>query len=258
MTFKILISTVDDKFLNRAYTPPADFLIINQLINKESSDYSKLNLFSYKEKGLSKSRNRAIEHCNSDIALISDDDVIYVKNIQEILMKAFEENPEADIITFQIKTPEGKFFKNYKYIPFMHNIKSLMKVSSIEIALKVDSIRKNNIKFDENFGLGSRFPTGEEIIFLTDALKKGLKIKFLPITIAYHKKESSGGNFKNNISLIKAKGAMFYRIFGSKGYLISLIFALKKYKLSNYSFFKFYKLMLEGIKEYKGIINDKK
>ncbi|RXJ95887.1 hypothetical protein CRU94_04550 [Arcobacter sp. AHV-9/2010] len=250
--FKTLISTMDDKFLNRKLALPFNHLIINQLVNKQTSDYQQDNLISVMEKGLSKSRNRALEHCTSDIALISDDDVEYVDDLEYIILKAFKENPDADIITFQVKTPDGEFFKdNYKDKSFYHNQKTIMRVSSVEIAFRVDKIKKNCIKFDEDFGLGTNYPTGEEAILLSDALKKGLKILYIPLPIVIHPKESSGGMFKNNPKLLEAKGAMFFRIFGLSGYFISFLFAIKKYKMSNNSLLGFYKLMLQGIKEYK-------
>lgn len=258
MNFNILVSTMNDKFmLRKDIVLDKKYLIINQVNDNYKSNYKASNIFSIKEKGLSKSRNKALELCDGDIALISDDDVEYVENLQEIIIRAFEENRDADIITFQIKTPDEKLFKeNYKIFQFTHNIKTIMRVSSIEIAFRVKSIKENKIKFDEKFGLGTNYPTGEEAIFLYGAMKKGLKIIYVPIPIVYHPKESSGGMFKNNPILIKAKGAMFYRIFGIKSYLISLLFAYKKYKMSNYSFFEFFSYMLEGIKKYK--IGDKK
>ena len=252
MKFRILISTTDDKFLERTYSPPADYIIVNQLLNKEKSSYSENNLFSYKEKGLSKSRNRAIVHCNSDIALISDDDVEYLENLEEIIKKTFEENPNADIITFQFLKDENTLYKkNYKKEKFWHDIYSLARVSSVEIAFRVDKIKNKNITYDENFGLGSTFPTGEEYIFLADALKNGLKILYVPIPILIHPDESSGGQFLDNPLLIESKGALFYRIFGLKSYFITFIFALKKYKIANITLIQFYKLMLQGIKKYK-------
>ena len=135
-------------------------------------------------------------------------------------------------------------------------MKSIMKVSSIEIAFRINSIKIKNLKFDEKFGLGTNNPTGEEAIFLSDALKQGLKILYIPLPIVFHPKESSGGMFKDNPKLIRAKGAMFYRIFGIWGYLVSFLFALKKYRMSNYKFFKFLTYMLEGINKYKKEINN--
>lgn len=250
--FKILISTVDDNFMKRNYLFNFKCLIINQLINIDKSTYKFNNLHSFKEKGLSKSRNRAIELCDSDIALISDDDVKYIDNIDNIITNAFKENPNADIITFQIKTPENQLFnENYKSSKFTHNIKTIMSVSSVEIAFRTQSIRTKNLLFDEKFGLGTKYPTGEEAIFLNDAIKKGLKVIFLPIPIVLHPKESSGGMFNNNPDLIKAKGAMLYRIFGNISYLVSILFAIKKFKISNYSLIEFISYMYDGIYCYK-------
>lgn len=251
---QILISTTDDKFFitNKKYKQ--SFIIINQLINIHESKYNHKNLFSFKEKGLSKSRNRAIELCDSDIALISDDDVVYSDEIEKIISKAFKENSEADIITFQfLKDDNTLYKKNYKKEKFWHDIYTLARVSSVEIAFKVDKVKNKNIKYDENFGLGSIFPTGEEYIFLSDALKNGLKILYIPIPILIHPDESSGGQFIGNPLLVESKGALFYRIFGIKSYIISLIFTFKKNKLAKLSFIEFYKLMLKGIKKFKNL-----
>ncbi|GAB6888638.1 glycosyltransferase family A protein [Desulfothermus okinawensis JCM 13304] len=255
MKFKILISTTDDKFFKRNYTPPADCLIINQLINIDKSYYDLPQVFSFKEKGISKSRNRALEVSDCNIALISDDDVTYVPNIEEIIKTAFKNYTDADIITFQIKTPTGELYKNYKTKPFNHNLRTIMRVSSIEMAIKVNSIKKVGIKFDQNFGLGSKYPTGEENIFISDALSKRLRIMYIPIPIVVHPKKNLVKIFNHNPKLIQAKGAVFYRIFNKTGYLVSFLFALKNYKYSKYSFWEFYKIMLKGIHDYKLEVN---
>jgi len=251
LDFKILISTVDDAFLERKYHPNCSCIIINQLIKLNKSKYNLENVFSFKEKGLSRSRNRALELCHCDIALLGDDDVTYIDNIEEVIKKAFKENPDADIITFQATTPTGKLFKNnYKNYPFVHNARSIMRVSSIEIAFRVASVKRVGLKFDEDFGLGSRFPTGEEVIFLHDAIKRGLKAIYVPTPIVSHPKESSGAELSNP-KLLKAKGALFYKLFRKEAHLVSLLFTLKKYKKSNYSWLHFYKLILRGIDDYK-------
>ena len=126
-----------------------------------------------------------------------------------------------------------------------------MKVSSIEIAFRRDRIIQNKLYFDLRFGLGSDFPTGEEVIFLSDALKMNLKIKYIPKVIVIHPAQSSGGAYTNNPKLIQAKGAMFYRIFGFWGYFISILFAVKKFNSSNYSLLNFFMLMIKGIRSFK-------
>jgi len=76
-----------------------------------------------------------------------------------------------------------------------------------------------------------------------------LKLLYLPTPIVIHPQESSGAAF-NDAGLIQAKGAMLQRIFGIKSYAVSLLYAAKKYQMSGFSLFHFYKLMLQGAREY--------
>jgi hypothetical protein len=251
MKYQILISTIDDNFLKRNYSMGYNHLIINQLVNKKSSNYIQDNLFTFKEKGLSKSRNKAIKYSNAVICLISDDDLEYKDNIDSAITEAFKNNPEADIITFQIEQPNGVPYKKYNKESFFHNKRTLMRVPSVEIAFRRKSIVDKKLLFDENFGLGSIYPTGEETIFLTDALDAGLIIKYVPLPIVIHSREGLSQDFHNNKYLIKSKGALFKRIFGKYSFIISFLFSLKKYNLSDVSFFEFLSLIMEGSKEYK-------
>lgn len=249
MSFQILISTMNNNFHSRGLSVTAPHLIINQITSKDlvpSEDPSTINLF---KSGLSLSRNCALENSSSDICLISDDDLTYEANFDQKIVEIFEQYPKADIITFKIMKESGVEFKNYKKKPFYHNIKSVMRVASVEIAFRRESII-NDLKFDERFGLGSQFPSSEENIFLTDALKKGKTILFYPLVIATHPDVSSGSNYQNP-GLAKAKGAMLYRIFSWKGYLLCLVFAARHYKKTPYSLIEFSKEMLSGIAEFK-------
>ena len=94
--------------------------------------------------------------------------------------------------------------------------------------IKLKSIKDKNIKFDENFGLGGIYTSGEENIFLMDCINNGLKIIYIPITIAIHEKESSGRILDEKT--IYSKGALFYRLFGIKSIYLNLGFILKKSK----------------------------
>lgn len=205
-------------------------------------------MLSYKEKGLSKSRNKGISNATGDICIISDDDVEYIKNYEEIILKAFDENPDIDIITFRIVTPEGEMFKNYKDNEFEHTKRSILKVSSIEVAFRLKSIKNNNIRFDEDFGLGSKYISGEENIFLMDSIKKGLKIKYIPEVIAIHEKESSGKIL--NEKAIYSKGPLFYRLFGLKSIILNLGFVIKKINIISFNIVKAVYLIYKGLFDY--------
>lgn len=252
MNLQVLISTMNKKNINELNIEKKNImtncLIINQTDeNGEFVDNQNI-MINYKEKGLSKSRNRAIENASGDICIVSDDDVEYIPGFENIILNEFKKNPNSDIITFQIKTPEDESFKKYQNFEFDHNKRSILKVSSIEVAFKLNSIKEKNIKFDELFGLGSEYINGEENIFLMDCLNRGLKIKYVPKIIAIHDKESSGKIL--NEKAIFSKGALFYRLFGVKSIILDFIFVIKKFKIINFNLGQAIILIYKGLFDY--------
>lgn len=212
---------------------------------REDVKYRKVNA-----KGLSKNRNLCLSKASGDICLLADDDVNYSKKYLKKIIQCFEENADADIITFKVKTnPSEPDFNNYLNFPFWHNIRTIFTVSSIEIAFRLESIKKAEIKFDENFGIASKFSFCEENIFLMDALTKGLKIKFLPHYIVNHKYERSFlGKIETKEQII-AIGAVFYRMFGLYCFLFIFYYIIYNYikHKSPISFIDYIKFSFRGI-----------
>lgn len=254
MDLEILMSAMEIRNINQLELKNrninSNILVINQNNNNFSYETDHIRIITFNEIGLSKSRNRAIENSKGDICLITDNDTVFKNNYKKIILQAFEDNPEADIITFQIETTEGKPYKKYRKDSFYHDKKSILRVNSIEIAFKREVIINSEIKFDEKFGLGSKYGLGEENIFLIDCFKKGLKIMYTPIPIVIHPLESTGTIF--NVSNTYSKGAVFFRLFGYKSILINIIFAIKKYKeyKNKFSFFYYTQLLNEGAIDY--------
>lgn len=205
--------------------PP--ILVISQNakgIKESSSDFE---FISFNERGLSKSRNRAIEHSKADVALIADDDVLFSEDIEKKIEAGFAEFPDADILTFKINTPTGEPYKNYANNPFKHDRSSIYKVSSVEMVVKLSKLKEAGLKFDERFGLGTTFPSGEEMIFLNDALNKGLNIYFIPEYIVSHPLESSGKILDDRY--FRSKGALIRRLYGTSPQLwLGFAFMIKQ------------------------------
>lgn len=201
------------------------------------------------ERGLSKSRNLAIAHCTSKYAFIMDDDVLVSREaLDRLVLNA--EKEDLDVFTCSFLYENGNSSKPNLKSDFVHNFFTLAKVSSIEIGFKVESIRKNKIWFNEEFGLGTKLPSGEEYVFLTDCLKKKLKIKFFPIVVGVHPNVTSGMDFYTTTSKILAKREMLKYIFKWKSPFFLLIFWLKKtpYLIKVGYWAKFSKVFLLGIK----------
>ncbi len=232
-------------------------VVINQLSNNKiqpiNISINDRRVYSYKEKGLSLSRNRAIQNSTADICVIADDDLVYKKDYKDIIINAFLKYKNADIIAFYVQSKNEERPTTKQKEGRIKYLKS-MKVASFQIAIKRDSIVKNNIVFDTNFGAGSgKYLMGEENIFLFECLKKGLKIYFVPLTIAdvYHNESTWYQGF--NKELFLTKGAVFYRMSPLFSILFIMQFAVRKYKLykNNISFFEAIKYMLEGRNEFR-------
>jgi glycosyltransferase involved in cell wall biosynthesis len=143
--------------------------------------------------GLSKNRNNALKMADADIVVLADDDIRLHPAYPHHVRAAFKKFPDADVICFQIRTPEGSPpYKNYPELPgYLTKFSQLKGVSSIEIAFRRKKILENKLTFDERFGLGTQADSGEEFLFLANCLRKGLKIMFFPSYIVEHEFNSS-------------------------------------------------------------------
>lgn len=230
-------------------------IIVNQMADKYKEEInSTIKMYSYPEKGLSKSRNRLIEHATGDIGIITDDDISFFADYNKVLENAYIKYPEADIITFC--TRKGNKVIGSKKTK-KHDLYSIMAIASFQISFRISSIKKYNIKLDELFGLGAKYKAGEENIFLYDCKKKRLNVIHIPEIINEHPDEETTGE-KWDLDLIKAKGAFSYRILGKFHFLFLVYFIIFKYKFYKnvVSIRKFITTYMSGIKEYKRYIKE--
>lgn len=137
--------------------------------------------------GVTKSRNNVMSFADGDIGLFSDDDVTYTHKYIDDLLRYFEKHPHTDVGLFKINTPEGyPEFKNYPE-KAERILKLGYSVGTIEIAYRINKVRKAGIQFDERFGVGQPVLVGqEESIFVFDCIKEGLHVWFVPIYIVNH------------------------------------------------------------------------
>ena len=238
---QILTSTVNARFdTARAGLDPTRCVVVNQLI-LEGSDEERCARYDRsvaagfaafderRERGVSRSRNRAIDLAAAEICLIGDDDIVYVPDVCDRVEDAFARFPQADIITFRQKTaPDGVLRKPYPYRPRPHSLVSVWRVGGPEIAFRRSRVREAGLSFDEAFGLGSRYGSDEEPIFLADALRKGLKLIFVPDTISFHPMNSTASRGTTDTTLMSSKGAAMKRIYGRLAPLAICVFAGRK------------------------------
>ena len=238
MTVELLVTTMNGRLpmlLNEGEAVRDCRIVI---VNQFSTDDQRLadvavpdtvRVFDYRERGVARSRNRALEHAEGTIAILCDEDTRMVAGLARRVERAFADDPRADLLTFKVRTPEGLPYKKYRSSRRRHNRLSIVGVSEVEIAFRVDAIRRHGLRFDERFGLGSLFPSGEGNILLADALSRGLIVDYVPEDIVIHPFESSGKRFEDH-ALLYSKGALFRRMFGASGGLVARAFVLAKYR----------------------------
>ena len=265
LDIEILISTMNKKSLDFllpmfpfSHFSNFSILIVNQTQNDSLllSNYPTVRVINSLEKGLSKSRNLAIQNANKKICLIADDDVVYFPDFEEDIIKAFNDLKEASVITFNHQRvgadkPQKESKKSY-----LHTLKSLWSVSSIEIAVKLEAIKKNGISFDEHFGLGSVFETAEEFLFLRSSFLQNLKLYYYPSVIVSHPKLSSGIH-EGQDKLLFARAALFYKTKGKLAYLWLvkyLFFLFRKNYITRHECVHKFKIGISGIRKYKEIV----
>lgn len=208
-----------------------------------------VNYFKVVSQGLSKSRNIGLNQVKTKYAYIMDDDVEFDLDKILILIE-YMQVEQVDVGTCQFRYQNGSYPKRYQEQPFMHSVLSVAKVASIEICVKVSMLRKNNILFNECFGLGTALPSGEEYIFLAACLRANLKVKYYPIVTGIHPNETSGLDFFTSTPKVFAKREMLKKIFGWKSVIYIFAFWMKKAPIAYRAGYglAFTKTMLLGIK----------
>ena len=140
----------------------------------------KITLIESTERGLSRSRNRAMDTASEDICVFCDNDVRYEDNAAEQIQGAFERHPDAGIICFFIERPERH--EPVKVKEGTMSKKDMMRIFSPEIAVRRSKL--GDLRFDEDFGAGARYLMGEENIFLFEAKRRGIECIYVPVKIA--------------------------------------------------------------------------
>lgn len=262
---EILISTMDRNELS--FLEPMfpgrnisefNILIVNQTNTNTvlESDLPNVRIINSFEYGLSKSRNLALTNAIGEIGLIADDDVVYHPNFDREILNAFAKYRNAAMITFQFSNennlPRKKYINRERQIT---SLKNELDISSCEMAIRMDAIQKNKVRFNEFFGLGAKFPSGEETIFLKEMLNQKLPVFHVCKVIGKHPQKSTGSQQENK-GYIRGLSALKYLKYGtwSRFSLMRFIFlAVKNHRVPFKKTFGMYRTGSQAIRECRKI-----
>ena len=262
MTLDILVCTLNkgivriEEFLN----PPHDkvrYIISYQyteeryldLIPENLKNRHDVTLYLYKGQGLSANRNLALEKATSDLVMYADDDERLCDNTFEVIFNTFEKHHDIDVAFFKASTYTGKPLKDYPNEELdITESPEEYSISTIEMVCRRDKVQ-GKIRFDERFGLGTQFLTcGEEDIWMEDALRAGLKMRYFPIKIFETSIELKKKMIYVDVGVQRSHGAQTYYRYGSKAWLICFKFAMKASSEGKCRFWPMMKHLAEGIR----------
>ncbi len=186
MTLEVLISCMHQT--DTSLVPKSgilgDALLINQTDREDylqiANGTSCIRMISTKQRGLSRSRNMALREARADICLLADDDERFHPEYEERILRAFSELPDADVIAFDLENKQTRIKPETCRVGYLNSLK----ICSCQIALRRARILEKNLEFDPYMGSGSGNGCGEENKFLLDCLRTGLRIYYVPQTIA--------------------------------------------------------------------------
>ncbi|MFJ8512853.1 glycosyltransferase family A protein [Lysinibacillus xylanilyticus] len=239
MKLQVLVSTMNQTNydLIEKMNIQSDAIIVNQCDRNEIKqiNYKGNNIMfmSFAERGVGLSRNSALMRASADICLMADDDMVYMDGYENIVLDAFKNNPRADMIMFNVPIhykngqTKIKILKNDR----VHFLNSL-KYGTVNIAFKREAIFTKNIYFSLLFGGGAYYGSGEDSLFIKDALRSGLKIYSSTKVIADIMENESTWFTGYNEKYFFDRGALFQAIGGSKlSFLLMIQFLIRKRKL---------------------------
>lgn len=206
-----------------------------------------IQYLNFDEKGVGLNRNNALMRADADICLFADDDMMYEDNYVEIIENAFYENPNADVIVFNLKEKvvTRRIITKKMRVGYLN----YLRYGTARIAVRLSSIQKYGIYFNQCFGGGTTHCHGEDNLFLNACLKNGLKIVAVPEYIATLTEERvSSWNNGYDEKYIKDQGILFRTMSKRWWILLCLQDALRRYKSYDMGFYRVFTMMIMAAK----------
>ena len=207
-------------------------------------------MISTQTRGVGINRNLALTYAKGDILLFADDDVKYVDDLEEIVLREFDAHPDADVFIFHLETDSAR--KQIRYEKTRkHGRFERMPWGGCRIAVRLSSVRKANVWFTTLFGGGCVFPSGEDSMWLLDAKRKGLKFYVSKETIGTVSFEESTWFTGVDEKFYFGKGAMYAAVHQRTFFLWMLYFLWRSRKMGKLSVADKMKWMKKGRCGYK-------
>ena len=233
-------------------------VVVNQCEKDRTLEFDykgeRIKFISLSSRGVGISRNTALINSDKDIVLFADDDICYYDGYEDLILKEFENHPEADMICFNFEylnhIRPGIYTDKFKRVRWMN----CMRYGTYKMAVKRDALMKHRVSFSLLFGGGSTYGSGEDSFFISDCIKSGMKVYASPICLGTVEQKESTWFFGYNEKYYRDKGA-FWAAYGKKLWPFYCIYYLiknqKQIRKSEFGLFGAFQLMAQGAEKYR-------
>lgn len=222
--------------------------------DEHQKDGCRIRMVSSDTKGVGINRNLAIQLAEADILLFGDDDVTYYDGTLQGVVDAFRELPDADVIFFGLDyTRNGEIFERRRNPVKRLHLWNCLRFGAARMAIRREAVKKKRLAFSTLFGGGCPYSSGEDTLFITDAVRAGLRVYSHSYVLGKCAKDSSSWFSGFHDKYFYDWGALLACAFPKSKQLMKWYFAWKLSKKSKVPLKKVVKLMKQGIRGFRDL-----
>lgn len=261
MNLQVLVATMHRKDLSIAkkMNIRCSAVIANQADREEiisqNTEFGDLKMITTPTRGVGLNRNIAQMASSGEILLFADDDVVYNDDMPQAVADAFSQLPDADVIIFGMNIVKGGAVveKRTSDIRRLH-IWNSMRFGTYRIAVRRKALIENNITFNQCFGGGCAFSSGEDSLFLKECFDRGLKVYSHSYILGSCSKDTSTWFVGHNDKYFYDKGVLMRKLFPKSAYVMALYFGTFFKRETDVGLVKRLRLMYAGVRGGKKMI----
>lgn len=178
-------------------------------------------------RGVGINRNIALLRSSGEFLLFADDDEILSNGYAEAIETAFDENPKADGIIFNINTIGAENRRRTNFRISRVKFYNYLNYGTVRLAVRRSSLQRFNVYFSTLFGGGALYGSGEDSLFIGNLIAKGAQILTNPFVVCSVDQSSSSWFEGYTDKYFYDKGAFFRASFGNFWQIIALLVYLK-------------------------------
>lgn len=248
-TLQVLVATMhrEDLSIADSMNIRCSAVIANQADREQVQTQADRKMITTTTRGVGLNRNIALMAAQAELLLFADDDVVYRDDMPQEVVKAFRENPQADVLIFSMDIVKNGEVTEHRHLTHKRrHIWDSMRFGTYTIAVRRKAILAHNITFHQQFGGGCPFSAGEDSLFLKACFDHGLKVYSHPYVLGTCCKDTSSWFTGYAEKYFYDKGVLVRKLFPRLWWLMAVYFAVRFKRQTELSVGKRLRLVFQG------------